>query len=110
MSEPAAAAAAPSMAPGEPSLEETRLAQVRGTAPRAREHVSEGAQGQEPLHRKQQQQQPRSGGAFRSEQNVTAVPAPEEMPPDADNFQEGSRSAPESGVRSPGQLREGEER
>ena len=70
-SESAAAAAAPTMAPGAPSREENRLARVGGTSPYTRENAPEGAQGQEPLHGKQQQQQPpTSGDAFGSKQNV----------------------------------------
>ena len=61
-SESAAAAAAP-MAPGAPSQEENRLALVGGTSPHARENAPEGAQGQEPLHGKQQQQPSRPGQA-----------------------------------------------
>ena len=67
----------------------------RNTASREWEglpHTREKTQGQEPLHGKQQQQQqpPRSGDAFGSKQNVTVVPAPEDVPPDAENIEEDS--------------------
>ena len=92
-SESAAAAAAPTMAPGTPSREENRLARVGGTSPYTRENAPEGAQGQEPLHGKQQQQQqqPRPGDALGSKHNVTVVPAPEDVPPDAENIEEDSQ-------------------
>ena len=91
-SESAATAAAPTTAPGAPSREENSLARVGRTSPRARENAPEGVQGQEPLHGKQQQQQqPRSGDAFGSKQNVIVVLVPEDVPPDAENIEEDSR-------------------
>ena len=91
-SESTTAVAAPTMAPGAPSREETSLARVGGTSPHARENAPEGAQVQEPLRGKQQQQQrPGSADAFGSTQNDTVVPAPEDVPPDAENIEENSR-------------------
>ena len=110
-SESAVAAAAPTMVPGAPSREENRLERVGGTSPHARENAPEGAQEQELLHGKQQQQPPRAGDAFRSKKNVTLVPAPEQLPPDAENIEEDSRiPSRRRGVRSRGRLRGGERR
>ena len=80
------------MAPGAPSREGSSLARVGVTSPHARENAPEGAQGQEPLYGKQQQQQPpRLGDVFGSKHNVTVVPAPEDVPPDAENIEADSR-------------------
>ena len=91
--ESAAAAAAPTMAPGAIFREENSLARVEGTSPHGRENVPEGAQGQETLHEEQQQQphQPGSGDAFGNKQGVTVVPTPEDVPPDAENIEADSR-------------------
>ena len=74
-----------------------------GTSPHAKENAPEGAQGQEPLHEKQQQP-PRPGEAtpetgidvFGIKYNIADVMGPEEEPPDAGNNDEGSRSPVET--------------
>ena len=92
------------MAPGAPSREENRLARVGETSPHARENAPEGAQGQDPLHGKQQQPS-RPGEAaqetgidvFGSKyNNIADVIGPEEEPPDAQNIDEDSQSSVET--------------
>ena len=90
------------MEPGAPSREENRLARVGGTSPHARENAPEGVQAQEPLHGKQQLP-PRPGeaaqetgmDAFGCKYNIAVVPATE-VPPDAENIEEDSRSPVET--------------
>ena len=112
-SESAAAAPAPTMAPGSPSREKNRIARVGRTSPHARENAPEGTHGEEPVHGKQQQQQqpPRSGDSFGKKQNVTVVPHPRRCHLML-NMSRTIRGAPERrrGVRGRVWLRGGERR
>ena len=93
------------MAPGAPSPEGNRVARVGGTSPHARENAPDGAQGQEPLHGKQQLppgpgEEARETGmdafAFGCKHNIADVIGPEKEPPDAQNLEEDSGSPVET--------------
>ena len=94
-----AAAAAPTMATGGASREVNSLPRVEGTSPHPRENAPWDAQGQEPLHVKQQllptpyeAAQEAGIDVFESKYNIADVIGPEEEPPDAQNEDEDSRS------------------
>ena len=96
-------AATSKMAPGEPFLEENRLLGAGGSSPQVRENAPEGAQGQEPLHRKQQlpprpceASQETETDAFECKHNIADVIGLEEEPPDTENNDEDSRSPVET--------------